>query len=119
MKISTKIKLDTYNCLVTFIITDKVSNVLKSIYDKHKIDEEIDGDAEGLVVCADISNYYLIIDYEFISHNTIAHEIYHAVVRITEPRDVYEEEAQAWVAGHLSGRIYKFLDKKKIKVGYE
>jgi hypothetical protein len=29
---------------------------------------------------------------------------------------VIDEEAQAWLVGHLSGEIYKFLDKKKLVI---
>lgn len=119
MRFSSKIKLDTYNCLVTFIVTDNLYGVLKSIYTKHKINEEIDADAEGLVVTADISTYYLVVDRQFITHNTLAHEIFHVVIKMTESRDIFDEEAQAWIAGHIAGGIYKCLEKKGIKVKCE
>jgi heterodisulfide reductase subunit B len=92
---------------------------LVRIYKKHNINEEIDSEAEGLLVTADISTYYLIVDSEFLTHNTIAHEVFHVVTKMTEARDIFEEEAQAWIAGHVSNDIYKFLDKKKFKVKYE
>lgn len=119
MKASCKIKITTYNCTATFIVTDSMHKELSRIYKHHNIDEEIDSDAEGLLVTADISNYYLLIDSEFITHNTIAHEIFHFVNKMTEARDIFDEEAQAWIAGHVAGSIYKFLDKKKLKVRYE
>lgn len=119
MKFSSKIKLDTYNCLVTFIVADNLYSVLKSIYSKYKINEEIDADAEGLVVTGDISNYYLIIDRQFITHNTLAHEIFHVAIKMTEARCIYDEESQAWVAGHLAGKIYKCLEKKGIEIKCE
>ena len=64
----------------------------------------------------DIDSYYLLLGSQYLTHNTIAHELYHAVVRITEDRDITDEEAQAWLVGHLSGEIYKFLDKKKLVI---
>jgi len=120
MKISTKIKLDMYQSVITFIVTDTISRISNQIHTKHKIpQDDDDGDAEGLLIEADISTYYLIIDKDFLTHNTIAHEVLHVVLRMTEARDIYEEESLAWIAGHVSGAIYKFLDKKSIKVRHE
>lgn len=116
MKLSKKIKLHTYNCLVTFIVTDSISRTLKHIYKVHNIDEEIDADAEGMVVTGDISTYYLIVDKDFLSHNTITHEIFHVVIKMTEARDIFDEESQAWIAGHIANEIYKFLSGKSLKV---
>jgi hypothetical protein len=64
----------------------------------------------------DITNYYLIIDLKYLSYNTLAHELYHAVVRVTEDRDIVDEETQAWLAGHLTGTMYKFLEKKNLPI---
>jgi hypothetical protein len=108
-----------YNCVITFIVTDNMHSELSRIYKKHNIKEEVDSEAEGLLVTADISTYYLLIDTEFITHNTIAHEVFHVVTKMTEARDIFEEESQAWIAGHISNGIYKFLDKKKMKVRCE
>lgn len=73
-------------------------------------------EAEGAVVMIGIEKYYLLLHKDFLTHNTIAHEVFHAAVRVTEDRDVTDEEAQAWLAGHLTAEIYKFLDKKKLEV---
>jgi hypothetical protein len=54
--------------------------------------------------------------YSLQIHNTIAHEVFHAVMKITEDRDINDEEAQAWLVGHISGDIYKFLKRKKIEI---
>lgn len=64
----------------------------------------------------DLQNYYLLFPKDFLSHNTIAHEIYHATVRISEDRVVTDEEAQAWLAGYITGMVYEFLEKKKIQL---
>lgn len=119
MKTSVKIKLDTYNCVVNFIVTDRMSQTLKGIYKKYKIQEDVDGEAEGLVVTIDISNYYLLIDGSFLTHNTIAHEVFHVAVKMSESREIYDEESQAWIAGYIASGIYKFLDKKSLKVSHE
>ena len=117
MKTTVKIRLATYNCNIVLIITDTLAVEAAKIYKKHKlIDESSPGEAEGILITPDIDKSYLIIDLGYLSHNTIAHEIYHAVKRVTEDRDIKDEEAQAWLAGHLSGEIYKYLDKKKITI---
>jgi len=68
------------------------------------------------VLHSDLSKYFLLIDKKYLSHNTIAHEIFHTVILITEDRGVKDEEAQAWLCGHLTGSIYKFLEKKELKI---
>jgi hypothetical protein len=118
MTSSHTINLQTYSCKVTFTVTDDLSNECKKIYKKFniKIDEDDDGENEGLLVSPDIDKYFLLIDLNYLSHNTIAHEIYHATVRITEERDIVDEEAQAWLCGYLSEAIYKFLIKKQFQI---
>lgn len=119
MKNSVKIKIDTYACTINFIVTDVINKELRRIYNRYNICEDIDGESEGLVITIDISNYYLLIDSNFLTHNTIAHEIFHVSTKITESREIYDEESKAWVAGHIASGIYKFLDKKKLNVEHE
>jgi len=118
MRISTTIKLQTYSCELVVTISDALKKESDKIYKKYKlkIDEEEEGDNEGLLITSSIARYYLLIDTKYLTHNTLAHEMYHAVVRVTEDRGVSDEEAQAWLSGHLAGVIYKFLDKKKLQI---
>lgn len=117
MTTTTTIKLSTYSCKTIIIITDQLKVEAEKIYKKYKVKiMEDDGENEGLLISLNIDKYYLLIDTKYLSHNTIAHEIYHASVRITEDRGVTDEEAQAWVCGHITGSTYKFLDKKNIPV---
>jgi hypothetical protein len=117
MKTTTTIKLPTYSCEVLFMITDQLKAESEKVYKKYKLQlEEDDGESEGILLSPDIDKYFLIIDYKYLSHNTIAHEIYHAVVRVTEDRGVNDEEAQAWLCGHITGVVYKFLEKKKFEI---
>ena len=118
MKVSHTIKLETYSCQLTFVVTYDINMVCKDIYKKFKFKSDNDdySESEGIVVSYDIGKYFLIIDLQYLSHNTIAHEIYHVVVRVTEERNIVDEEAQAWLDGHITGAIYKFLDKKKFKI---
>lgn len=116
MKIKTTIKLPTYGCELIVAVVDSVASEAEKIYKRFKIKDDFGDEAEGAVIMIDIDKYFLLIGSKYLSHNTLAHEIYHAVVKVTEDRGIVEEEAQAWLAGHLTGVIYKFLDKKNLIV---
>ena len=116
MKITTTIKIPTYSCELVVVIVDSVAEEAEKLYKKYKLKEEFGDEAEGAVIMLDIDKYYLLLGNKFLSHNTLAHEIYHAVVRVTEDRGISDEEAQAWLAGHVTGVIYKFLEKKNIAI---
>lgn len=118
MKVTKLINLPTYSCELTISITDQVKTESKKIYKKYKIEEDEDDEDEneGLLVTAADAKYFLILDVKYLTHNTIAHEIYHATVRITEDRNVVDEEAQAWLCGHITTEMYKFIEKKKLTV---
>jgi hypothetical protein len=116
MKAVTKVKLDTYHCNVVFIITNDLNHHVNGIYKKLKSKESFNGEAEGILLTLDIDNYYVLFDVCYLSHNTIAHEIYHCVVKVTEDRDIVDEEAQAWLAGYLTEKMYDFVQKKKFSI---
>jgi hypothetical protein len=110
------IKLNIYNCKVNFILTNDILKEIKRISKKHNQNFSIDCELEGIVFYFDISEYYIIINDSYLTHNTISHEIYHLVIKVTEPRDITDEEAQAWLCGKLTQDIYKFLEKSKINI---
>lgn len=119
MKIKLTIKLPTYSCELLFVVTDQLKTESEKIYKKYQLkldDDDVDGENEGILLSPDIDKYFLLIDIKYLTHNTIAHEIYHAVVRVTEDRGISDEEAQAWLCGHLTESIYKFLEKKKLEI---
>jgi len=116
MRKSKKIKLNTYNCNVIVILTDELTAIVNDIYRKSNFKEKFLGEAEGVVVTIDIDNYYMVLDVEYLTHNTICHELYHAVVRVTEDRDISDEEAQAWLMGHLAQEVHKFIKKTGYKI---
>jgi len=86
------------------------------MYKKYNIIDLIEGESEGMVVTPNMDEHYLVVSSKYLTHNTIAHEIFHAAVRITEDRGIVDEEAQAWLTGHITGSVYKFLERKKLKV---
>lgn len=116
MKHCFKIKLPTYNCELQFCVLDGLNSEINKLYKKYNVNEVFDESAEGVLFTPDIDKYILLIDLKYLSHNTIAHEIFHAVMKITEDRDINDEEAQAWLIGHITGDIYKFLKRKAISV---
>jgi hypothetical protein len=105
-----------YECKLVVIVSESVSKEANKLYKKHKIVDDFGDEAEGAVVFFGTDVYYMIIGSDYLTHNTLAHEIFHATVRITEDRDITDEETQAWLAGHLTDMVYKFLDKKKLQV---
>lgn len=117
MKSSIIIHLPTYSCQLSFMVTDQLYNETIKVYKKYKLKQDEDeGENEGILISADIDKYFLLIDVKYLSHNTIAHEIYHAAVRVTEDRGIVDEEAQAWLCGHITSVIYKFLEKKNLTI---
>lgn len=110
------IKLPMYSCTVNFVVTDNIKVEISKVYKKYKIPENEDIEAEGVVIAPDITNYHVIIDTKYLTHNTIAHEVYHTVVKVTEDRGIVDEEAQAWLAGHLTDTVYTFLQKKEMTI---
>ena len=116
MKVYKKIKLATYSCSIVFMVVDDVPSEVNKIYKKASLKDKFDDVVEGVVLSFDIDNYHLIISSQYLTHDTIAHEVYHAAVRVTEDRDVTDEEAQAWLAGYMTGEIYKFLQKKDLRI---
>jgi hypothetical protein len=116
MRKSKKLHLATYNCNVVITTTDDLRGEVNAIYKKLKSKEVFDSEAEGILLTLDIDNYYVIFDIEYLSHNTIAHELYHTVVKVTEDRDIVDEESQAWLMGYLTQETYKYISKNDFKL---
>lgn len=116
MRVSTNITFPTYGCKLVISVVDSVLVEAQRLYKKYNVQESFGAEAEGALVMPDSVTYYLLLNKSYLTHNTIAHEVFHAAVRITEDRDITDEETQAWLAGHLSGVVYKFLQKKKLQI---
>lgn len=114
--VTTTVKFPTYGCKLVIVVVDNVKKEVEKVYKKYKIVDRFEDEAEGALVMPDMETYYLLLDKAYLTHNTIAHEIFHAAVRITEDRCITDEEAQAWMAGHITETLYKFLEKKKLQV---
>jgi hypothetical protein len=105
-----------YSCKLHFIVTDRLNDIANNIFKKFKQDNQFNDDAEGVMIAPDITDYFIIIDIKYLTYNTLAHEIYHAAVRVTEDRGIVDEESQAWLCGHLTETFYKFLEKKNLTI---
>lgn len=118
MKIIKKIKVNTYNCEILFVVTDdmiKTDKYLQKKYEGEPIPGISADEAEGLTITISGVLYAIMIDVKYLNHNTIAHELYHLNRRITEDRDITDEESSAWLAGFLAEEFYNFLSSKKTK----
>lgn len=116
MRNSATLKIPMFNVMVTFVITDNLRKEFDRLVRKYKLDLVLQGEAEGVIVPATGTELYLIISKDYLSHNTIAHESYHIVQQIIKDRDLTDEETAAWLSGHISEYVYRFLDKKNLTV---
>lgn len=123
MRVVKKIKVNTYNCSVLFVVTNEMGKSEKHLQKKYAKGTLIPGtaaeEAEGITITVDGSLYITMIDVKFLNHNTIAHELYHATRRITEDRDITDEESSAWLMGFLSQEFYAFLASERVKKEFE
>lgn len=115
MLVKKTLNIETFTCKVNLIISDTLKKEIAKIYNKYKVPYDND-EVEGIVISGDIGLYYILIDLNCLSHNTIAHEIYHLVVRITEDRYVMDQETQAWLCGYITETIYNFIKLKKLEI---
>lgn len=116
MTIKKTLGIPTYSCKLTLVVTDQPKVDISKIYKKHKLPNDVDYEIEGVLLTPATNDYYLIITLKYLFHNTIAHEVYHAAHRICEHRDIKDEEAKAWLAGYITGEMYKFLEKKNLQI---
>jgi hypothetical protein len=110
------IKLNIFNCKVNFILSKDIVKDINKIFKKNKEVFTLDCELEGIVFYFNISEYFIIINENYLTHNTLAHEIYHLVIKITEPRDITDEETQAWLCGKLTEDIYKFFKIERLEI---
>lgn len=105
---------ENYNCTIKFILTEDYIKTIAPIYKKAKINivPEI---SEGEVITYSSELFFLVINKNYFSWNTIFHEIYHLTSSICELRNISDEEAKSWVAGWIGGKLTQFFKKKKLE----
>ena len=123
MRIVKKIKVNTYNCTILFVVTTEMGKTEKYLQKKYAKGTLIPGtpaeEAEGITITVDGSLYITMIDAKFLNHNTIGHELFHATKRIAEDRDITDEESCAWLMGFLCEEFYAFLGSERVKKQFE
>jgi hypothetical protein len=110
------INLDIYGCKVHFVLSDDIDKDIKRISKRNKVKFKLDYEVEGIVFYFDINEYYLLINSNYLTHNTLSHEIFHLVNKVTKNRDITDEESQAWLCGKITEDIYKHLNKNNIEI---
>ena len=83
------------------VILSNDKKLLNEVY------KDISNEVEGVVIDNSVEVFIFIFDK---SHNTIAHEIYHAVCRISEKHGLECEESKAYLIGFLTKKVYKILE---------
>lgn len=102
-----------YNCKVNIIIDSNIEKHYERLCKKLKLKYE-EGNMEGAVLTGDIDVYYLLLSREHLSHNVIGHELHHLVFNIIKDRGISDEEASAWISGHLNEQVYRLMETKKL-----
>jgi len=117
VKYTKTLKIPVYECEVQFVITNQlISKLVNAQYKKYRCDETFDGEAEGCLFSPNMKLYIMFLNTDHVTHNTIAHELYHLVSRMTTDRDIEDDEQQAWLCGWVTEQFYKFLAKKNLTV---
>lgn len=117
LRFSKKIRIPIYECSVQFYLTgDSVAKLVNAQFKKAKLPEVFEGEAEGCVFSPGMKEYIVYLHLEHLTHNTIAHELFHLVTKITQDRDIEDNEQQAWLCGWLTDQFYRFVKNKNLTV---
>lgn len=114
----TGFSLDIYNCDIAFA-WDTNDEELKQLLDQGDVpqdlrDEFFDTIHErdvGAITCALGTKLMVVIFNNKPTEGVIAHELFHAAYRILEPRGIKDEEAYAYVIGHITNMFYELYRK--------
>lgn len=108
-----KISIKAFGCSVLLILTDRLHLAEKHVHKKYKTSEKPceDGEAEGVTISVGFDLYVMILDMKHISYNLVGHEVCHVVQRITNDRDITDEETMAWLTGYLCEEVHTFINK--------
>ena len=105
------IKIPLYECKVVLIVTSTMEELQQHVRKKKKANVDV-LDTYGVVFNWGNAEYVLALKEDALSHNLLAHEIFHLTMAVTTDIDIVAEDSQAWLAGHLTEQVYKQLKKK-------
>ena len=113
-----KIPVTIYNTVVNLCIVQNIDHMQDYLDKKVKGAIDVSG-ADGCVFDLFTNTgveYYIVLVEDALSHNLIAHEVYHLATKISSDINITDEESVAWLTGHLTEYIYKGLKKKKYNI---
>ena len=115
MMSKTTIKVPLYECKVILIVTSTMEELQQHVRKRKKANVDV-LDTYGVVFNWGNAEYVLALKEDSLSHNLLAHEIFHLTMAITTDIDIVDEESQAWLNGHLTENVYKALKKKNFAI---
>lgn len=77
---------------------------------KEAMDVLSQGDTGAMTICYSATNIIVVFKEEP-THKVVAHEIYHVAHRIMTPRLIEDQEAWAYLIGHLTEMFYGLHDE--------
>lgn len=116
MRLQKTFSLDIYSCKIVLIISEDLFEEERKLCEKHEDEYTEIVPSDGLTINFENDIYYILFKVDSISHNLLAHEIFHLVCSITDYRSINEEESRAWLCGYLTDLIYSYLQNKKITI---
>lgn len=109
-----------YGCAVTFVVADDLQEE-RNRHAKRFGDYQLDPGCQGLVSSRN-GYYLLLLSPAGCTHGQIAHEIFHLTHGIMEwAGERYHDdhaEPTAYLLQWLTGRVYRRLEKWRVKVGH-
>jgi hypothetical protein len=107
--------IDLYETTVVLLIGDSIEIINKHVNDNiTKVDLL---DTEGCVFENHLEGrfqYYIVLVKSKLTHNLIAHEVFHLSSSVLRTINITDEEATAWVIGYITELLYDFLKSKQI-----
>lgn len=113
MQVTVKNKM--YDFSLTIVIDKDITPLYRKLCKKHGFDYNVKFVAGG-VISGVMTRYYLLLSHDFLTYNTITHELYHLVSEIGHDRDIKEEESRAWIIGFLADQVFAFIHKSGLTV---
>jgi len=117
MYLSKVIKIPLYETKVQFIVSPNIVKTVNNIYKHHNINTVWKDAPAGTMIGLGIDKYRIIINEEYLTYNTIIHELLHCVMALTADRQISEEEDRCWLMGYIGQEIFNFLNSKKVEIG--
>lgn len=113
-----KLKVPIYEAVVNICIVENIDDMQAYLDKKTKGLIDV-SDSEGCVFdwyTPTGIEYYIVFVAGKLSHNLVAHEVYHLACRLMRDVNINDEESVAWLLGYVTENIYKVLKAKNYKI---